>query len=95
MQGEAPVLKAQSRTLQQSASSLTDAEVAIKVLPEYAEQNAMFDFMQEINFMKVSAYLIPLIYPFDLDIFTGPWLPQALGIIDCVYYNRPATVSID
>jgi hypothetical protein len=35
-----------------------DCEVAIKVVPEHADFDARFDFMQEINFMKARNCLL-------------------------------------
>ncbi|GMT04676.1 hypothetical protein PENTCL1PPCAC_26850, partial [Pristionchus entomophagus] len=53
--GEAPVLRISSSRVRGS-SSLIDCDVAVKMLPSFADDIARSDFMQEINFMKSLQY---------------------------------------
>ncbi|GMS78571.1 hypothetical protein PENTCL1PPCAC_746, partial [Pristionchus entomophagus] len=53
--GEAPVLRISSSRVRGS-SSLTDCDVAVKMLPSFTDDIARSDFMQEINFMKSLQY---------------------------------------
>ncbi|GMT32665.1 hypothetical protein PFISCL1PPCAC_23962, partial [Pristionchus fissidentatus] len=53
--GEAPVLRMSSSRVR-GATDLVDCDVAIKMLPAFADDIAKSDFMQEINFMKSLQY---------------------------------------
>ncbi|GMR32076.1 hypothetical protein PMAYCL1PPCAC_02271, partial [Pristionchus mayeri] len=53
--GEAPVLRISSSRVRGS-SSLIDCDVAVKMLPSFADDIAKSDFIQEINFMKSLQY---------------------------------------
>ena len=54
LKGDAPIVKVNQSVTNLGTSLLRDCTIAIKILPDYAEFYSKIDFVQEINFMKVT-----------------------------------------
>uniref|UniRef100_A0A914V1C6 Protein kinase domain-containing protein n=1 Tax=Plectus sambesii TaxID=2011161 RepID=A0A914V1C6_9BILA len=80
LEGEAPICKIQPSVVTQC---FKNCEVAVKKLPEYADESSKNDFVQEIDFMKRIGYHLHLVN--ILGCITDPQLDPCLIIEYCCH----------